>query len=203
MKPIETAAAYDQITERWEHSDFDRQNGISAHRRALTFSSQRGRALDVGCGCSGRFIDLFLTEGFEPEGLDLSKVMIEKASKRHPEVLFHWADICAWKPEKSYDFISAWDCLWHLPLDQHEVVLTKLIDALTPEGILIFTFGGVEQAGEHTNCVMGPEVYYSSLGLSGFVRLMLGLDCQLRHLEFDQYPEMHTYLIVQKNKGLR
>ena len=45
---------------------------------------------------------------------------------------------------------------------------------------------------------MGPEVYYSTLGTSGFLRLFEELGCNIKHLQYDQYPELHTYLIVQK-----
>jgi len=45
---------------------------------------------------------------------------------------------------------------------------------------------------------MGPEVYYSSLGTAGFLELIMELGCICRHLEYDRYPELHTYLIVQK-----
>jgi hypothetical protein len=47
-----------------------------------------------------------------------------------------------------YDFISAWDCRWHLPLDRQAGVLTKRCHALAPGGILIFTFGGLEAPEE-------------------------------------------------------
>jgi hypothetical protein len=35
----------------------------------------------VGCGCTGRFIDLLLNEGFSPEGLDISTEMLSLAKK--------------------------------------------------------------------------------------------------------------------------
>jgi hypothetical protein len=46
---------------------------------------------------------------------------------------------------------------------------------------------------------MGPEVYYSTLGTQGFLSLLLQLGCQIKHLEYDQHPELHTYLIVEKS----
>ena len=45
---------------------------------------------------------------------------------------------------------------------------------------------------------MGPEMYYSSLGVNGFLALVSRLGGVCRHLEYDQYPELHTYMIVQK-----
>lgn len=198
MNPNDIGKAYDQITHIWENGTFDRSNGIAQHERAIGFVKDRGKALDVGCGSTGRFIDLLQNEKFSPEGVDISKEMISLARQRHPQVRFYQQDICEWDVLEKYDFISAWDSIWHIPLNQQKVVLTKLISSLNSHGVLIFSFGGVHEEGFHTDDAMGPQVYYSSLGTSGFLKLFLNLDCICRHLEYDSYPDMHTHLIVQK-----
>ena len=198
MKPTEIGSAYDQITHLWESPDFNRENGIPQHQRAVQFAEHRGLALDVGCGCTGRFIDLLHTEGFTPEGLDISTKMLELARARDPKITFYQADICTWTPPKSYDLITAWDSIWHIPLDQQRNVLSKLVAHLNPGGVLIFSFGGTQEESEHTDDFMGPKVYYSTLGTSGFLKLFMELGCEIKHLQYDQYPELHTYLIVQR-----
>ena len=200
MNPKEIAKAYNQITHLWENEGFNRENGIVQHKRAVAFVKNKGKALDVGCGCTGRLIDFLLREGFSPEGLDISDEMIRLAKKRHPKVRFHHQDICEWIIEETYDFVTAWDSIWHIPLDQHEKVLTKLISCLNPNGVLIFSCGGTEKEGEHTDNAMGEMMYYSSLGINGFLNLFIKLGCICRHLEYDQYPELHTYFIIQKPK---
>ncbi len=198
MNPADIGRAYNQITHQWESDSFDRRNGIAQHARAIAFVKNRGCALDVGCGCTGRFIDLLLNEGFIPEGVDISKEMIRLAKEKHPGINFYENDICEWALPKKYDFITAWDSIWHIPLDQQVRVLSKLISGLNRHGVLIFSCGGIDEPGEHNDDFMGPEVYYSSLGISGFLRLVMDSGCICRHLEYDQYPELHTYLIVQK-----
>lgn len=198
MHPKEIGKAYDKITHLWESGDFDRRNGIEQHKRAMAFSENRGKALDVGCGCTGRFIDLLISEGFSPEGVDISEKMVHLARSRHPEVVFHHQDICKWDIQQKYDFITAWDSIWHIPLEQQENVLKKLVSSLNPGGMLIFSFGGTSEQGGHTDDFMGADVYYSTLGTSGFLKLFISLGCICRHLEYDQYPELHAYLIVQK-----
>lgn len=198
MKPTDTGKAYDQITNLWTRDEFNSDNGIEQHKRAIAFAKNKGKALDVGCGCTGRFIDLLLAEGFSPEGVDISTNMLELARKRQPEVNFYHEDICQWNPPEQYDFITAWDSIWHVPLEEQKNVLNKLVSALNPEGILIFSAGGTEEEGFITDDAMGPEVYYSSLGIHGFLNLFVDLGCVCRHLEFDQYPELHLYFIVQK-----
>ncbi|KHT51538.1 class I SAM-dependent methyltransferase [Vibrio sinaloensis] len=198
MKPSEVGLAYDQITHRWQSDSFDLSNGIDAHKKALTFLSHSSTGLDVGCGCTGRIIELMQASGLTPEGLDISSEMIRLSRIKYPSVQFHHADICQFEFTKTYDFISAWDSLWHIPLSSQRYVMTKLVNALNPGGVLLFSFGGTQDAGEHDNKVMGPKMYYSTLGTDGFLRLFMELGCVIRHLEFDQYPEQHTFLIIQK-----
>lgn len=198
MTPTDIGSAYDQITHLWESEKFNLANGIEAHKRALSFVKGRGKALDIGCGCTGRFIDFLQQEGFTPEGVEISDEMLRLAKQKHPDVTFHHQDICQWQPLEKYDFITAWDSIWHIPLVQQESVMTKLIGSLNKGGVLIFSFGGTDEPGEHTDSFMGPEVYYSTLGTNGFVSLLMKLGAVCRHLEYDQHPELHTYLIVQK-----
>ncbi|MGE9291546.1 MAG: class I SAM-dependent methyltransferase [Puniceicoccales bacterium] len=199
MDPQKLAQSYDQIADVWNGEKFNRENGIPQHRRALQFLSQREKALDIGCGCSGRFIDLLLEERFAVEGLDLSERMIELARKRHPEVTFYHADITRWTFPGHYDFITAWDSIWHIPLSTQEKTLRKILRALTPGGVFIFTTGGLDEAEEKYDAYMGPEVYYSVLGVSRNLAIFAEEDCVCRHLEYDQHPELHLYFIVQKS----
>ena len=198
MKPDDIGKAYDQITHLWDDEVFNASNGIEQHKRAFTFLEQKGKALDVGCGRTGRFIELLLHEGFEPEGLDISSEMVKLARQRHPAIRFYQQDICQWRSSEKYDFITAWDSIWHIPLEQQKPVLGHLVESLNTNGVLIFSFGGTQEETTHVDNFMGPQVYYSSLGVTGFLKLFLSLDCICRHLEFEEYPGTHAYLIVQK-----
>lgn len=203
MTPEQIGKAYDSITHLWQNKRFDRNNGLAQLAVALQFvdidDSAKGRALDVGCGCTGRFADVLVENNFDYTGLDISKEKIKLARERNPKQTFLHADICAWTPTTTYDVITAWDSIWHIPLQAQTEVITKLVGALKPKGVFIFSFGGLDKPGEHTDATMGPEVYYSSLGTQGFLSLFLRLECQVRHLEFDQHPELHTYMVVQKS----
>lgn len=198
MTPEQIGQAYDGITHLWQSDDFDRNNGLAQHQRALAFCDSRGAALDVGCGCSGRIIDWLLSEGFQPQGVDVAAKMIRLAQQHHPQIRFHHQDICQWTLPATYDFISAWDSIWHIPLSQQEAVLSKLVCGLNSGGVLIFSCGGTDTAGEHHDDFMGPEVMYSSLGTAGFLELFGRLACRVRHFEFDQHPGLHAYFIIQK-----
>jgi|SRR5262245_41154290 len=202
MNPREIARSYDQLADQWNSDLFQRSYGIVQHERAIAFLKEKRRALDIGCGSSGRIIDLLTNHGFDPEGLDLSSRMIELAKRRHPNVNFHHADICEWNFPRAYDFISAWDSIWHLPLAKQEPVLRKIMQNLAPGGVCIFTTGGLDGPSEKVDSAMGPEMYYSTLGIPNILRLISEIECVCRHLEYDQYPELHLYIIVQRNYSL-
>ncbi len=199
MTPREIAQSYDQLASHWDSDKFNRQNGLAQHQRAFQFAKQKRIAIDVGCGSSGRIIELLLAEEYATEGLDISAEMLRRAQIRHPQVIFHHADICTWEFPRKYDFISAWDSIWHTPLEQHEANLTKLCGALEPDGVLIFTTGGVDQPGVRTNPFLGQPLYHAVLGIPKTLEVISQAGCICRHLEYDQHPEPHLYLIVQKN----
>ncbi|MEZ4662812.1 MAG: class I SAM-dependent methyltransferase [Caldilineaceae bacterium] len=198
MQPIEIAQSYDQIAERWSSDDFPRANGIAQHERAIAFVQQKRYALDIGCGSSGRIIDLLLRHSFAVEGVDISPRMIELARARHPAIPFHLADICQWELPRQYNLISAWDSIWHLPLTAQEPVMQKLMAGLAPGGILIYTTAGLDAPTAKVDAAMGVPVYYGVLGIPHTLALIDACGCVCRHLEYDQYPELHLYLIVQK-----
>ena len=198
MTTTEIARSYDTIAARWTAAVFDHQNGIASHERALCFLPCAGRALDVGCGSSGRFIELLTERGFEVEGIDISAEMIRLAREQHPQAAFHHADLVEWTPPHAYDFISAWDSVWHVPLAAQETVWTKLLHALAPGGVMILSTGGLDAPGEVRNDHMGVPMYHATPGLPALCRLIAEANCAIRHLEYDQWPEKHLVVVLQR-----
>ena len=120
--------------------------------------------------------------------------------ERHPGIPFHHADISQWNLPRKYDFISAWDSTWHLPLKHQEPVLEKICAGLNPGGVHLFTTIGLDAPGDHGDSGhMGVPLAYGTLGIPKLLELLPKFGCVCRHLEYDQYPEMHLYVIVQKN----
>jgi SAM-dependent methyltransferase len=198
MQPAEIARSYDSIAQQWLGPHLV-ANGIRQHEQALKFRPRGGRALDVGCGCGGRFLRLLESHGYEVEGLDVSAQMIALAKTRNPGATFHHADVCEWVPPGAYDFITAWDSIWHVPLEHSASVLRKLCGALTPGGVFIWTTGGLDGPEEKLDSSMGPPVYYSVLGIPQTLQTIADAGCICRHLEYDQLPEKHVFLIAQKS----
>jgi SAM-dependent methyltransferase len=200
MKPEETGSHYDRIALSWQRRHSHSTYGIAALERAIRFVENKSTALDIGCGSSGRFIEVMLQHGFTPAGVDISEEMISLARRRHPEVSFFAADICTWELPGKYDLISAWDSTFHLPLAQQEPVLRKMCDGLKPQGVVLFTCGGTSGPEEISGGFDGESFDYSTLGLNGFLGLVMELGCTCRHVEYDQYPENHVYIIAEKSE---
>jgi len=197
MTPDEVGRSYDAIAHLWEAPRHP-LSGIPQHQRALQFLKTRQFALDVGCGCNGRIVELLQAQGFRVEGVDVSERMVELARERHPGARIHRADICRWEFPRQYDFVSGWDSIWHVPLAEQAGVLRKLCGGLNPGGVLIFTTGGTDEPGEVRDAHMGPPMYTATLGIPQTLSLLTQFGCICRHLEYDQFPELHVYVIAQK-----
>jgi len=139
-----------------------------------------------------------MAHGFEVEAVDVSSRMVELARRKHPDVEIHCADVRDWSFRRKYDLISAWDSIWHIPLNDQETILRRILDNLTAKGVYIFTTGGVDEPGEMVDSFMGPEMYYSSLGLRRTLDVVSEAGGVCRHLEYDRFPEPHVYIIVQR-----
>ncbi|MGG7605597.1 class I SAM-dependent DNA methyltransferase [Massilia sp. BKSP1R2A-1] len=195
-------AAYDILAERWRDAVFNPDNGLALYLRALSFLDPgAGWALNVGCGCSTRFNPLMREHGLQIEGVDVSRRMIELAAQADPGVLLHHADIRDWPVARPYRFIAAWDSIWHVPLAGQRELMLKLMAALAPGGVFIFSAGGLDEASEHVDDAMGPEVAYATLGIPGLLDVIREAGCIVRHLEFDQAPEKHLAIVVQRPRA--
>jgi SAM-dependent methyltransferase len=198
MRPEEIGHSYDALALLWRERMRDSTYGMAAFERALQFVAQGGHSLDVGCGSDTRLIDLLVAKGLKVEGVDVSEKMIGLARAQRPKISFHHADICTWPLPKKYDFIAAWDSIWHLPLAEQEPVMRKICAGLKPGGVFLFTTAGLDEPTEKSDSNMGVPAHYSLLGIPRTLELLAELDCICRHLEYDQYPEKHLVIIVQK-----
>jgi len=198
MKPEETGLHYDRIALWWQKQHVHSIYGLTALEKAIKFAENKSTALDIGCGSSGRFIEALIKNGFTPEGVDISTEMIALAKQRHPDVTFYVENICTWELPRKYDLISAWDSTFHLPLVEQKPVLKKMCNGLNPKGIILFTCGGGFSPEEISGGFEGESFDYSTLGINEFLRLIIEFGCSCKHVEYDQYPENHIYIIAQK-----
>ena len=196
MEPSLLGTKYDKIAQWWHDQHTESSYGVEQFQRAVKFAEHGGKALDVGCGAGGRFIRILQGNDFTVTGLDISKEMVGLASANHPEHKFLHQDICSWETEEKFEFIVAWDSIFHLPLVMQKPVVSKLCQILSKGGILIYTFGNAE--GEHIDQWRNDTFYYSSIGINENMHVLLNNGMSILHLELDQYPEKHVYAIATK-----
>ena len=203
MHPEVLGRKYDKIAVSWQNQHDQGQYGVRQLRRALKLHDtipDGGRALDVGCGAGGRFVRLLDDQGYRVTRVDISEQMINLAAAAHPRHAFIRQNICTWETTESFDLILAWDSLFHLPLNQQEPVISKLCSWLNNGGTLVYTFGNA--TGEHEDQWHDDTFYYSSIGIDGNLRLLLDNGLAIQHLELDQHPERHVYVIATKERSL-
>lgn len=197
MNPLLLGKKYDKIALWWHERHKDSNYGLVQIDRAISYCKNPISALDVGCGSGGRVIEKLLKAGFTVTGLDVSEKMLEIAKSLHKNVSFHLEDISTWESSEKYDCIIAWDSIFHLPLSKQVPVISKLCNSLKNEGILIYTFG--DAYGEHESDWHEDKFPYSTIGISENLKVLIDNGCKPLHLELDQYPESHVFVIAQKS----
>ncbi len=76
--------------------------------------------------------------------------------------------------------------------------MLKLFHMLDLGGVMIFSAGSLHSPAEHRNNAMGPELYYSTLGIPELLRITSEANCVCKHLEFENQNDKHVYMIVQR-----
>ena len=197
MEPSILGKKYDKIARWWHDRHVDSEYGVTPFLRAIDYSAKSGDALDVGCGAGGRFVRIMQNHGFSILGIDVSAEMIRLAKQNHPDEEFHIQDICTWETRHKFEFIVAWDSIFHLPLSMQKPVVTKLCDLLSDGGVLVFTFG--DAYGEHEDQWHQDTFPYSSIGINGNLEILKNNGVTCKHLELDQWPQNHVYVIGVKD----
>lgn len=196
MKANETGEKYDKIAQWWQEHHENSQYGVAQVEKTLQFVEGGGNVLDVGCASGGRLINIFDQNGFTVTGIDVSHEMIRLAKTQHLSHIFKHEDICTWQPNGQYEIVFGWDSLFHLPLSEQTQVLKKLCDCVLTNGVLAYTFGHGE--GEHESSWREDVFYYSSLGINKNLKMLIKNGLTPVHLELDQYPERHAFVVAQK-----
>jgi SAM-dependent methyltransferase len=112
------------------------------------------------------------TRGFEVIGLDGSARQIERAIGNVPKAKFVLADMASVKfPSESFDAISAFYSITHLPRDEHAALLRGIAGWLRPGGVFVASLGAAnleDWRGEW----LGVEMFFSHYDAETNTRLV-------------------------------
>jgi SAM-dependent methyltransferase len=114
---------------------YDRYNPphkIAGYLREIARFHPRGRLLDAGCAF-GRFLE-DARRVYDCEGVDISDYALRRARARLPGVRLHHAAIQRFRPGRTFDVVTSFDVLEHIP--DVDRALAALRGLLAPGGIL-------------------------------------------------------------------
>lgn len=127
---------------RWNNLKSEKE--VARYRQIIEFIKQYGpkdpSILDIGCG------EGVLTERMDPKdfsffmGLDFSSESIKMAANKNlPKSKFIAADAIKFQPPQEFDVIVFNEAFYYIHDSEKQNVLTRMLDSLTPNGILIIS----------------------------------------------------------------
>ena len=120
-----------------------------------------GRLLDLGCG-SGVPSTRVLAEQFDVVGVDFSTAQVARARVNVPTAEFMVADLTDVEfPDASFDAVTAFYALNHVPREQHAIVYSRVARWLVPGGLFLASMGLADEA-DWTGEWLGVPTYFSS-----------------------------------------
>lgn len=196
--PINVAAAYDRAADQWLATRPSHLYPAVARLLdiALATVPAGGRVLDVGCGAGVPITRALVSRGFRTTGLDYSKDLLAIAHREVPEATCVFGDVRT-VPSSAlgapFDFIIAWDSIFHIPRVDHETVFARLAGWLAPRGAILLSLGG--SGGEFTSEMLGNTFWYSSYDTVESLRLLERAGLTVSHSEIDD-PQSRGHLAI-------
>lgn len=156
-------AGYNAMAERY--LSWSERVGNDPRDRFLNELARRlpdgAHVLDLGCG-AGIPSTRLLAERFEVVGVDLSEVQLQLARKNVPEATFVHGDFSELAfPERSFDGVTAFYSISHVPRDEHARLFTRVAGWLKPGGLFLATLGA-EESPDWTGDWLEVPMFFSN-----------------------------------------
>lgn len=133
---------YDALSVRYRADDAEAGQYGPWLTRLLDRLPERGRVLDLGCGCGVPVARELSAAGHEVTGVDISDVQIARARRLVPVATFLRADAAeAMFPAGSFDAVVCTFVLIHLPLEEQPALIARMASWLRAGGWLLATVG--------------------------------------------------------------
>ena len=197
--PVDVSAAYDRSADNWlatRPSQLYRTVGRLLDV-ALAETPDGGRALDVGCGAGVPITRELVSRKLSTTGLDFSKELLAIAHREVPGATYVFGDVRTIPSSalgEPFDFIVAWDSIFHVPRVDHERVFARLASWLAPRGTLLLSLGG--SAGEFTSEMLGQTFWYSGYDPDESLRLIERAGLSVLHSEIDDPQSRGHFSII-------
>jgi ubiquinone/menaquinone biosynthesis C-methylase UbiE len=199
------SAGYDTIHGRYaDWAGYDTSRRLHYLRLAAERGLLRpGDALDLGCGTGRHATTDLAAAGFRVTGVDLSARSIEVARREVPSGRFLVADMATIVfPAESFDLVTAFYSIIHLPRDDHGRLLRRVARWLRPGGGLVVNLG-TSGSDAFADDWLGVPMYWSSWDQRTNRRLLeaAGLDVLVDSIESsveDGKPVTFQWVVARK-----
>lgn len=145
------------------------------------------KVLDLGCGTGRPVAEFLLRKGIAVTGIDQAENLLALAKQRFPAGRWLEAEMETFEADETYDGAVIWDSLFHLPRDQHEPILRRVLGSLRQGSRLILTVGGSDHP-PFTDTMFGQTFFYDSHPPSAVIHILKSLDAGIEHAEFINLP---------------
>jgi SAM-dependent methyltransferase len=141
--------------------------------------SPGARILDVGCG-AGVPVAQRLAERFHVTGVDISGEQIRLARLNVPTGEFIQGDILSVDfPPASFDAVTAFYSIFHLPRGEHPELLRRIRGWLKPGGYLLATLSAQAEDAYTEDDFFDVTMYWSNYGLDEYKSMLTQLGFEL------------------------
>jgi cyclopropane fatty-acyl-phospholipid synthase-like methyltransferase len=157
-------AAYDAIADRWgrerEAMDDPREQAwIDRFCAALPGP----RVLELGCG-GGVVLRSLVARGLRSTGVDVSGVQLDRARAACPSAALVQGDLAEVEfAPASFDGVIAYDCLWHVPREEHGSIFAAIRRWVVDGAPLLISVAAIDDKDprEPDATLCGAPIYYS------------------------------------------
>ncbi len=156
--------------------------------------------LDAGCG-AGVPIALWLSERFHVTGVDISAEQLALARTRVPRATFLRQDMTKLDvPPNSFDAITCFYSLIHVPREHHAHVLANFYRALKTDGLLLLITGN-GNLQDDVDDYFGEKMYWSHFDRETSLQMVrdAGFEIIWNKIVADRPSGSHTLALAQKS----
>jgi len=193
---------YNQIASVY-HNQRDKYKSDDVLNSFVSLLPKSGDVLDVGCGAGVPVARSLVDSGFRVTGIDISSSMIKLARINVSEANFTEMDMRKLKfDSSSFDGITAFYSLFHVPMDEHPIILSQFHRLLRRDGILLFCSGS--NAWEGTKDYHGAQMFWSHPESNVTRKFVIEAGFNLIMSEVREYNgESHYWIIAKKSHNPR
>jgi cyclopropane fatty-acyl-phospholipid synthase-like methyltransferase len=150
------------------------------------------RVLDLGCGNGAKTARL--ATRFDVVGVDLSEEQLRLARATVPEATFLQADFLELDfPPESFDAITAFYSIVHVPRDEHPALFGRILRWLKPGGLFLASMSHVG-GPDRTEEWLGVEMFFSGFDAETNRRLVreAGFELLAEEVVWMREPELEV-----------